>query len=107
MMTTQKCVELKVVKPFSSYYNNHPITFQLLVPNYKLELNSFFNLNSLKQDFSTKCKPNCPLEWFEWWVGMVTEGINGPINYLLKDIQVPKQGTATTFKQQCTAFRKI
>ena len=37
---------------------------------------------------------------------MVTEGINGPINYLLKDIQVPKQGTATTFQQQCTTFMK-
>lgn len=37
---------------------------------------------------------------------MVTEGVNGPINYLLEDIQVPKQGTATTFKSQCTTFMK-
>lgn len=37
---------------------------------------------------------------------MVTEGVNGPINYLLEDIQVPKQGTATTFKPQCTTFMK-
>lgn len=95
-----------MVKPFSSCYNNHPITFQLLVPNDKLKLKSFFNLNSLKQDFSTKYKPNCPLEWFEWWVGMVTEGVNGPINYSLEDIQVPKKGTATTFKPQCTTFMK-
>lgn len=46
------------------------------------------------------------MEWFEWWVGMVTEGVNGPINYLLEDIQVPKQGTATTFQPQCTTFMK-
>lgn len=37
---------------------------------------------------------------------MVTEGVNGPINYLLEDIQVPKQGTATTFQPQCTTFMK-
>lgn len=37
---------------------------------------------------------------------MVTEGVNGPINYLLEDIQVPKQGTATTLKPQCTTFMK-
>ena len=37
---------------------------------------------------------------------MVTEGVNGPINYLLEDIQVPKKGTATTFKPQCTTFMK-
>ena len=35
---------------------------------------------------------------------MVTEGINGPINYLQEEIQVQKLGRPTTLKPQSTTF---
>ena len=35
---------------------------------------------------------------------MVTEGINGPINYLQEEMQVEKLGRPTTLKPQSTTF---